>query len=46
MLATDQSIKAVALTLGFASPSSFSYAFRRATGETPTEYRARLRRVH
>lgn len=46
MLATEQSIKAVALTLGFASPSSFSYAFRRATGETPTEYRARLRRVH
>lgn len=46
MLATDRSIKAVALTLGFASPSSFSYAFRRATGETPTEYRARLRRLH
>lgn len=43
MLATDQSIKAVALTLGFASPSSFSFAFRQATGETPSDYRARLR---
>ncbi|HET8933785.1 MAG TPA: helix-turn-helix transcriptional regulator [Polyangiales bacterium] len=39
MLASDQSIKAVAYTLGFASPSSFSYAFRSATGQTPREYK-------
>ena len=39
MLASDQSIKAVAYALGFASPSSFSYAFRSATGQTPREYK-------
>ena len=46
MLATDQSVKAIAYTLGFASPSSFCYAFRRATGETPGHYRQRLRKQH
>jgi AraC family transcriptional regulator len=44
-LATDQSVKAVAYSLGFASPSSFCYAFRRAVGETPHEYRKRVYRV-
>lgn len=39
LLATDQSVKAIAFSLGFASPSSFSFAFRRATGETPREFR-------
>jgi AraC family transcriptional regulator len=39
MLASDQSIKAVAYALGFSSPSSFSYAFRSATGQTPREYK-------
>jgi AraC family transcriptional regulator len=42
MLATDESVKAIAYTLGFASPSSFSFAFRSATGQTPREFRARL----
>lgn len=46
MLATDQSIKAIALTLGFATPSSFSFAFRQATGETPSDFRETLRRLH
>jgi AraC family transcriptional regulator len=46
MLATDQSIKAIGLTLGFSSPSSFSFAFRRATGETPSDYRTRLSHLH
>ena len=46
LLLTDQSIKAIALTLGFSSPSSFSYAFRRATGESPTTYRDSQRRLH
>jgi AraC family transcriptional regulator len=45
LLATDESVKAIAYALGFASPSSFSFAFRRATGETPREFRQRsLRR--
>ncbi|WP_317929698.1 helix-turn-helix transcriptional regulator [Halioxenophilus sp. WMMB6] len=44
MLATDISIKAIAYTLGFSSPSSFCYAFRRAAGETPGIYRQRLHR--
>jgi len=45
LLATDQSVKAIAYSLGFASPSSFSYAFRRATGETPREFRQRVLRA-
>jgi AraC family transcriptional regulator len=40
MLASDESIKAIAYTLGFASPSSFSFAFRSATGQTPRDFRA------
>jgi len=44
LLATDQSVKAIAYSLGFASPSSFSFAFRRATGETPREFRQRALR--
>lgn len=46
LLASDTSVKAVAYTLGFASASSFAHAFRRATGETPSQYRQRLRRLH
>ncbi|TGD71134.1 AraC family transcriptional regulator [Mangrovimicrobium sediminis] len=42
LLATDKSIKAIACELGFSSPSSFGYAFRRDTGETPGEYRERV----
>jgi AraC family transcriptional regulator len=45
LLATDQSIKAIAYSLGFASPSSFSFAFRRATLETPRQFRDGVRRV-
>ncbi len=41
LLTTDQSVKAIAYSLGFASPSSFCFAFRRATGETPRQYRQR-----
>jgi AraC family transcriptional regulator len=44
LLGTDQSVKAIAYSLGFASPSSFSFAFRRATGETPREFRQRALR--
>ncbi len=46
LLASDQSVKAIAYTLGFASPSSFCYAFRRATGATPGQYRQRLMKLH
>lgn len=41
LLATEPSVKAVAYTLGFSSPSSFCFAFRRATGETPQQFRLR-----
>jgi AraC family transcriptional regulator len=44
-LATDQSVKAIAYSLGFASPSSFSYAFHRVVGETPRQYRKRVLHV-
>ena len=44
LLAHDQSVKAIAYTLGFASASSFCFAFRRATGDTPREYRLRALR--
>ncbi len=46
LLAGELSIKAIALTLGFSSPSSFCYAFRRDTGETPGQYRQRLLSLH
>jgi AraC family transcriptional regulator len=45
MLAGDQSVKAVAYSLGFASPSGFCFAFRRATGETPRQFQQRLLRT-
>lgn len=46
LLATDQSVKAIAYSLGFASPSSFCFAFRRATGVTPSQFRQRLFQIH
>lgn len=42
-LEDGQCIKAIAGAIGFDSVSSFGYAFRRATGETPGEYRSRIR---
>jgi AraC family transcriptional regulator len=42
LLATDESVKAIAYSMGFGSPSGFSYAFRVATGETPREFRQRV----
>lgn len=44
LLSSDQSVKAIAYSLGFASPSSFSYAFRRLLGETPRQFRQRVLR--
>jgi len=42
LLATDRSVKAIAYSLGFSAPPSFSHAFRRSTGETPRQFRQRL----
>jgi AraC family transcriptional regulator len=43
LLASDDlSLKEVGDRLGFAHPSAFSAAFRRATGERPSDYRARM----
>jgi AraC family transcriptional regulator len=41
LLATDESVKSIAYSLGFSSPSSFCYAFRRDVGETPRQFRQR-----
>lgn len=41
MLVTGDSVKTIAFALGFASPSSFAYAFRRAVGNTPSGFRQR-----
>jgi AraC family transcriptional regulator len=40
LLASTQSIKTIAYSLGFTSSSGFCFAFRRATGLTPGEFRA------
>jgi len=45
MLLSDHSVKAVAYSLGFSSPSSFCFAFRRITGVTPNEFRRRAPRT-
>lgn len=45
LLATGKSIKEVAFAMGFGTPSSFSYAFRTATGLTPRAYQTDLRRL-
>jgi AraC family transcriptional regulator len=39
LLRSGLSVKAVAYALGFASLSSFSFAFRRATGTSPSHFR-------
>lgn len=41
LLASGNHIKSVAHALGFTAPSNFATAFRRATGETPRQYRQR-----
>lgn len=44
LLHGDHSVKSIAYSLGFASPSSFCFAFRRATGQTPRQFQRRLLR--
>lgn len=40
---TDQPVTEICLAVGFASPGSFSWLFRRATGLPPLAYRRRFR---
>jgi AraC family transcriptional regulator len=44
LLATDESVTAIANSLGFSSSSNFCFAFRRAMGLTPRQFRQRLLR--
>lgn len=44
LLMCDESVKSISYSLGFSSPSGFCYAFRRATGVTPREFRQRVPR--
>ena len=39
LLASNESVKSIAYSMGFGSPSSFCYAFRKATGCTPQQFR-------
>lgn len=43
LLRTEQNMKSIAHALGFNSTSSFYLAFHRMTGETPRQFRQRLR---
>jgi AraC family transcriptional regulator len=45
LLSNDQSVKSIAYSLGFSSPSSFSFAFRKLLGETPRQFRQRVLRA-
>lgn len=44
LLVDGESVKTVAFTMGFSSPSSFTYAFRRAVGTSPSNFRQRQTR--
>jgi AraC family transcriptional regulator len=41
MLMSGDSVKSAAFALGFSSPSSFTFAFRRAAGMSPSTFRSR-----
>ncbi len=42
LLGAGESVKSIAFSMGFGSPSGFCYAFRRATGVTPRQFRTQL----
>jgi AraC family transcriptional regulator len=44
LLVAGETVKTIAFTLGFASPSSFTFAFRRAVGISPSQFRQRQMR--
>jgi AraC family transcriptional regulator len=43
LLMAGESVKTIAFSMGFASSSSFTYAFRRAVGISPSHFRTRQR---
>lgn len=45
MLMKGESVKSIAFRMGFASPSSFTFAFRRAVGASPSTFRQRQGRA-
>ncbi|WP_248005844.1 helix-turn-helix transcriptional regulator [Novosphingobium sp. HR1a] len=45
LLMEGESVKTIAFTMGFSSPSSFTFAFRRAVGASPSTFRQRQGRV-
>jgi AraC family transcriptional regulator len=42
LLGQGESVKSIAFSMGFGSPSGFCYAFRRATGRSPRQFRTQL----
>jgi AraC family transcriptional regulator len=44
LLVAGENVKTIAFTLGFSSPSSFTFAFRRAVGLSPSQFRQRQTR--
>ena len=44
LLVAGESVKTIAFTMGFSSPSSFTFAFRRAVGISPSLFRQRQTR--
>lgn len=44
MLVAGETVKTIAFAMGFASPSSFTFAFRRAVGISPSQFRQRQTR--
>lgn len=44
-LVSGESVKTIAFAMGFSSPSSFAYAFRRAVGTSPSNFRDRQLRA-
>jgi len=42
LLAGDESVKSIAYSMGFSSPSSFCHAFRKATGNSPNQFRQQV----
>jgi AraC family transcriptional regulator len=45
LLVGGESVKTIAFAMGFSSPSSFTYAFRRAVGISPSHFRQRQARA-
>jgi AraC family transcriptional regulator len=44
LLVSGENVKTIAFTMGFSSPSSFTFAFRRAVGISPSQFRQRQTR--